>query len=80
MGLAALRHVASSQTRDQAHAPCIGRRILNHCATREVPHSGFELEEAGKMYLLIRNEGSGNIHSLLEEPQEARVAGDMPIV
>ena len=32
------------------------------------------------MYLLIRNEGSGNIHSLLEEPQEAHVAGDMPIV
>ena len=27
----------SSQTRDRAHVPCIGRRILNHWPTREVP-------------------------------------------
>ena len=26
----------SSQTGDQAHVPFIGRRILTHCATREV--------------------------------------------
>ena len=32
-GLVALRHVGSSQTRDQTHVPCIGRQILNHCAT-----------------------------------------------
>ena len=37
MGLVAPRHVGSSQTRDQTHVPCIGRQILNHCATREVP-------------------------------------------
>ena len=36
-GLVAPRHVGSSQTRARAHVPCIGRRILNHCATREVP-------------------------------------------
>ena len=24
-----------SGTTDQTHVPCIGRRILNHCATRE---------------------------------------------
>ena len=36
-GLVALQHVASSQTRDRTHVPCIGRRILNHCTTREVP-------------------------------------------
>ena len=29
MGLAALRHVVSSQTRDQTHVPGIGRWILN---------------------------------------------------
>ena len=34
-GLAAPRHVGSSQTRPQTRVPCIGRQILNHCATRE---------------------------------------------
>ena len=34
-GLVALRHVVSSRTRARTHVPCIGRRILNHCATRE---------------------------------------------
>ena len=33
--LVALRHVGSSQTRAQTRFPFIGRRILNHCATRE---------------------------------------------
>ena len=31
-------HVGSSQTRDRTWVPCIGRRILNHCATGEVPY------------------------------------------
>ena len=31
------QHVGSSPTRAQTHVPCIGRWILNHCATREVP-------------------------------------------
>ena len=35
-GLAALRHVESSWTRNRTHVPCIGRGILNHQATREV--------------------------------------------
>ena len=34
-GLVALRHVGSSQTRTWTCVPCIGRQILNHCATRE---------------------------------------------
>ena len=33
-GPAALRHVGSSQTRARTCVPCIGRQILNHCATR----------------------------------------------
>ena len=37
MGLVAPRHVGSSQTRARIHVPCIGRQILNHCATREAP-------------------------------------------
>ena len=35
MGLVAPRHVGSSWTRARTHVPCIGRRILNQCATRE---------------------------------------------
>ena len=34
-GPAAPRHVGSSQTRARTHVSCIGRPILNHCATRE---------------------------------------------
>ena len=39
MGLVAPRHVGSSRTRARTRVPCIGRRILNHCATGEVLHS-----------------------------------------
>ena len=35
--LVATRHVGSSRTRAQTCVPCIGRRILNRCATREEP-------------------------------------------
>ena len=34
-GPAAPRLVGSSQTGARTHVPCIGRQILNHCATRE---------------------------------------------
>ena len=34
-GLAAPRHVGSSQNRARTRVPYIGRRILNHCTTRE---------------------------------------------
>ena len=37
-GLVVPRHVESSQTRDQTQVPCIGRQILNHWTTREVPY------------------------------------------
>ncbi|XP_060024103.1 transcriptional activator Myb isoform X2 [Lagenorhynchus albirostris] len=35
MGPAAPWHVGSSWTGARTHVPCIGRRTLNHCATRE---------------------------------------------
>ena len=35
MGPVAPWHVGSSQTRARTRVPCIGRQILNHCATRE---------------------------------------------
>ena len=34
-GPAAPRHVGSSRTRAWTNVPCIGRRALNHCTTRE---------------------------------------------
>ena len=36
-GPVAPRHVGSSQTRARTRVPRIGRRTLNHCATREAP-------------------------------------------
>ena len=35
------RHVGSFQTRARTHIPCIGRQILNHCATREAQQDIF---------------------------------------
>ena len=46
MGLVAPRHVGSSRTRAQTHVPCIGRYILNHCATREVQRNILNDREA----------------------------------
>ena len=40
-GLGALRHVGSSWTRDRTRVPCIGRWILNHHTTRQVPGFTF---------------------------------------
>ena len=34
--------MGSSQTGARTHVPCIGRRILNHCATREAPSFTFK--------------------------------------
>ena len=33
--------MGSSQTRARTRVPCIGRRMLNHCTTREVPLVNF---------------------------------------
>ena len=55
-GLVALLHVGSSQTRARTHVPCIGRWILNHCATREVPVCFFNC--------VISLELKGNLSSL----------------
>ena len=41
MGSVAPGRVGSSQTRAQTRVPCTGRRIIKHCATREVPVSAL---------------------------------------
>ena len=42
-GPVAPRHVGSSQTRARTRVPCIGRQILNNCATREAPMLFFNV-------------------------------------
>ena len=44
MGLVSPRHVGSSRTRDGTRVPCIGRWILNHCATREAHRFRFYIQ------------------------------------
>ena len=41
-GLVAPWHVGSSQTGARTHVACTGRRIRNHCATREAPLDAFD--------------------------------------
>ena len=35
-GFSCLRHMESSQTKDQTRVPCTGSRILIHCTTKEI--------------------------------------------
>ena len=49
-GPVAPRHVGSSQTRARTRVPCIGRQILNHCATREAPVHVFLLPSTFPLY------------------------------
>ena len=49
-GLVAPRHVGSSQTRARTCVPCIGRRILNRCVTREAHDTPFlDLSTSGEL-------------------------------
>ena len=63
-GLVALWHVGSSQTRARTRVPCIGRQILNHCATREAPILPFIIEQTvlvgGKKLFMMRTWYLGN--------------------
>ena len=48
VGLVAPQHVECSWTRDRTLVPCLGRQILNHWTTREVPvWSYFFKDECG---------------------------------
>ena len=50
-GPAAPRHVGSSQTRARTRVPCIGRQILNHCATREALFASILLRIFAFMFI-----------------------------
>ena len=43
-GPATPQHVGSSRTGARTRVPCIGRRTLNHCATREAPELFFLID------------------------------------
>ena len=54
VGLVAPRHVGSSWTRARTRVPCIGRRILNHCATRETHINVLQLSGYRSFTFLVK--------------------------
>uniref|UniRef100_A0A8C6C880 Lin-7 homolog A, crumbs cell polarity complex component n=1 Tax=Monodon monoceros TaxID=40151 RepID=A0A8C6C880_MONMO len=64
-GPAAPRHVGYSRTGAQTRVPCIGRRTLNHCITKEAPvRSAFYqlLTVLGRAALGVRESVEGEHH------------------
>ena len=45
--------MGSSQTRARTRVPCIGRQILNHCATREALLEDFKQEDENDFVFLM---------------------------
>ena len=50
-GLVVPWHMGSSRTRARTRVPCIGRWILNHCGTREVPQLLFRFPQINRKIL-----------------------------
>ena len=61
MGLVAPQHVESSRIRDWTRVPCIGRWILNHCATREVPLYIFVIDTLGVIFAFFHQYADDSI-------------------
>ena len=61
-GPVAPRHVGSSQTRARTRVPCIGRQILNHCATKEAQQEdSYPLCHQGSLEIVPLNETIGQM-------------------
>ena len=60
MGLAAPWHAGSSQTRARTRVPCIGRQILNHCATREALIHLLKTSQDTHLFLQTSFQGPAN--------------------
>ena len=73
-GLVALWHVGSSQTRTRTRVPCIGKQILNHCATREalpvcIFKTGNKCSKTGRERVVENNEGEHQAKSHIAKPR-----------
>ena len=73
-GLVALRHVGSSWARARTHVPCIGRQILNHCATREAPRGLLDCQAHSRISGLAACVGPQSMHFCLFEVQILRIS------
>lgn len=75
-GLAAPKHVGSSQTGDWTHVFCIGRWISNHWTTWKVP--GYNFYPLSYMYMygwvpLLSTQSYHNIINWLQSPKKVRI-------
>ena len=78
--------MGSSWTRARTRVPCIGRRILNHCATREVPSLKLLcLSNSQSLFLVASSrlgrakthycsKGMGNAHTHVQAPKGLLIA------
>ena len=71
-GSVAPRHVGSSQTRARTRVPCIGRQILNHCATREAPQSCFFKYSLWKCWMDVFNLSWATLVSFISSAPSSR--------
>ena len=78
-------HVGSSQTRARTRVSCIGRQILNHCATREAPsHELFRSIDCLNFQIMKNFRflfwNSPNVSFLIRAPVSVFRAGIIPIL
>jgi len=67
MGSVVLRHAESSQTKDQTHVPCVGRRILIYCTTRDVLNGIFAEMEKSILKFILNFKGLRMAETILKK-------------
>ena len=88
MGSVALWYVGSFWARARTRVPCIGRRILNHCATREVPFLlpvlisyvlGASLKRVMVLGCLLRSNWKHHLDNSLTDGPHCKDLGTTPL-
>ncbi|XP_059770870.1 cyclin-Y-like protein 1 isoform X1 [Balaenoptera ricei] len=88
MGSVALWYVGSFWARARTRVPCIGRRILNHCATREVPFLlpvlisyvlGASLKRVMVLGCLLRSDWKHHLDNSLTDGPHCKDLGTTPL-